>query len=99
MRIAALVLSAAAVVSAQAVIEGTVVNSVTRAGIEGVDVRYYTSKGVRYTATTTSGGIFRLEGIEPGSIGARLKKTDSNLLPRRFPSPFPAQPRCASRSK
>src|SRR5215469_12966486 len=63
---AALFAFSAGVLSAQATVEGTVVNSVTRAGIEGVSVKFYTQQGVRYETTTGGGGTFRIAGMRGG---------------------------------
>src|SRR5215831_16136950 len=64
----------ASILTGQSTIEGSVVNSVTHAGIEGVTVRFYTAKGVRYETTTTTDGSFRIAGVEPGEYRHTLEK-------------------------
>ena len=59
---------------AQATVEGIVVNSITRAGIEGVPVRLYTQKGNRYETSTGAGGLFRVPGVQEGEYRATLEK-------------------------
>src|SRR5215471_20879193 len=71
---AALFAFSAGVLSAQATVEGTVVNSVTRAGIEGVSVKFYTQQGVRYETTTGGGGTFRIAGMRNGDYLSTLEK-------------------------
>ena len=60
--------------SAQATMQGIVVNSITRAGIEGVSVRLYTSTGIRYEATTSGGGLFRIVGMQEGEYRSSFEK-------------------------
>ena len=71
---AALFAFSAGLLSAQATIEGTVVNSVTRAGIEGVSVKFYTQQGIRYETTTGGGGTFRIAGMRGGDYRSTLEK-------------------------
>jgi hypothetical protein len=83
---AALFAFSAGVLSAQATLEGTVVNSVTRAGLEGVSVKFYTQQGVRYETTTGGGGTFRIAGMRDGDYRSTLEK-EGFLRPK--PSDFP----------
>jgi hypothetical protein len=71
---AALFAFSSGVLFAQATVEGTVVNSVTRAGIEGVSVKFYTQQGVRYETTTGGGGTFRIAGMRDGDYRSTLEK-------------------------
>jgi hypothetical protein len=88
MRLALLTVLVAPILSAQSTIDGAVVNSVTRGGIEGVSVKFYTQKGVRYEATTTSDGSFHIAGVQPGEYRHSTEKDgfEPPLRPE-FPSP------------
>lgn len=87
---AALFAFSAGLLSAQATVEGTVVNSVTRAGIEGVSVKFYTQQGIRYETTTGGGGTFRIAGMRGGDYRSTLEK--EGFEPPKssdFPAPEP----------
>jgi hypothetical protein len=57
-----------------ATVEGTVTNSVTHAGIAGVDVRL--RKGsTGYAATTDASGKFVVTGVQPGEYDSRFEKS------------------------
>jgi hypothetical protein len=88
MRLAVLTVLVAPILFAQSTIDGAVVNSVTRAGIEGVSVKFYTQKGVRYEATTASDGSFHIADVQPGEYRHSIEKEGFEPPPRpEFPSP------------
>jgi hypothetical protein len=86
---AAFTLAAASVVSAQATVEGTVVNTITRAGIAGAVVRLYTQKGVHYETNTTGDGTFQITGVQEGSYQSSVEKSGFASL-RQEAQPGPA---------
>ena len=55
-------------------VEGTVVNSVTGAGIEGASVVLAGNKAGRYEATSDVAGHFRITGVAPGTYRPDVKK-------------------------
>jgi hypothetical protein len=76
-RLVVLLLLGAAVSFAQsgATVEGTVINSVTHAGVPGVSVTLWTQRGVRYNATTDTSGAFVVTGVQPGDYNSRFERT------------------------
>jgi len=86
-RVIAALLFVSVALCAQATIEGTVVNSVTRGGIEGVSVKFYSQQGVRYEATTGSGGSFSITGVKDGEYRSTLER--EGFEPPKHPE-FPA---------
>jgi hypothetical protein len=71
---AAALLWAAAPAMAQGSIEGVVVNGVTRVGIAGALVKFYTQQGVRYETTTDFAGAFRITGVQAGQYRSSFDK-------------------------
>src|SRR3989442_15875620 len=71
---AAAFLLAGSVLFAQ-VIEGTVVNSVTKLPISGATVSIEAAGKAGYQATTDENGAFRIEGVKDGSYTARFSKS------------------------
>lgn len=63
-RILGTLLATSSLLFAQATVEGTVVNAITRASIGGVVVRLYTQKGVHYQTNSTGDGTFRITGVQ-----------------------------------
>jgi protocatechuate 3,4-dioxygenase beta subunit len=59
---------------ATGVIEGSVVNSVTGAGIEGATVRLSANSAPLYQAMTDATGSFRIAGIKPGEYRTSAQK-------------------------
>jgi hypothetical protein len=55
-------------------VEGTVVNSVTGAGIDGASVVLFGSQSTRYKATSDAAGRFKITGIAPGSYRTNVEK-------------------------
>jgi hypothetical protein len=55
-------------------VEGTVVNSVTGAGIDGASVILFGGPSSRYNATTDAVGHFKITGIAPGNYRAQAEK-------------------------
>lgn len=82
MRLALVTVLVAPILSAQSTIDGAVVNSVTRAGIEGVSIKFYTQKGVRYETTTASDGSFHIAGVQPGEYRHSIEKDGFDPPPR-----------------
>jgi Carboxypeptidase regulatory-like domain len=70
----ALILFAALAHAQTAIVEGTVLNSATRAGVPEVKVTLWTPKGARYDATTDASGSFRIAGVQPGEYRSRYEK-------------------------
>ena len=66
----------AACAAAQTTVEGTVVNSVTRKGIEGIAVELIWSGESAYSATTDAQGNFRIENVLSGVYNARYSSSD-----------------------
>lgn len=90
MRLVLAALFLAGIVSAQSTIDGRVVNSVTHGGIEGVSVRLYTQKGVRYETVTASDGSFHIAGVEQGAYLYSIEKEGFEPPPRpETPGPEP----------
>lgn len=56
-------------------VEGRAVNSVTHAGIGGVEVRLWTKDATYYVTTTDAAGAFRVDGIKTGQYNFRFEKT------------------------
>jgi Carboxypeptidase regulatory-like domain len=91
MRLAPAALFLAGILPAQSTIDGRVVNSVTRGGIEGVSVEFYTQKGVRYETVTASDGSFHIAGVELGIYRHSIEKEGFEPPPRpEIPAPEPA---------
>jgi Carboxypeptidase regulatory-like domain len=91
MRLALAALFLAGILPAQSTIDGRVVNSVTRGGIEGVSVEFYTQKGVRYETVTASDGSFHIAGVELGIYRHSIEKEGFEPPPRpEIPAPEPA---------
>jgi hypothetical protein len=57
-----------------ATIQGTVVDSFTGVGVQGVSVYFGSEHGAEYKTTTDSGGRFRIEGLKPGEYGSHFEK-------------------------
>jgi len=74
-RAASVLLFAAAALRAQDTgsVAGTVINSLSGAGIPGMNVLLWT-KGAQYQATTDDNGDFRVEEMAPGSYRARFER-------------------------
>ena len=51
-------------------VEGIVVNRVTKAGIAGANVTFYTPQAVRYHATTDASGTFKIAQMDLGEYRA-----------------------------
>jgi hypothetical protein len=62
-----------ALAQSAAVVEGTVTDSVTHAGVAGVSVTLWTNKQ-SYKATTDSSGAFAIAGVNPGDYNYRFEK-------------------------
>ena len=74
MKATAALLAFATLAPAQnAIVEGTVSNSVTHAGVPGAKVTLYTQKGVRYNATADASGAFRITDVQPGDYNSRVE--------------------------
>lgn len=74
-KLASGLLLAAALLPAQAVIEGKVVNSATKLGIEGVSVRFFTGRGPDYETRSGAQGEFRLTDVAEGNYRTLLQRT------------------------
>ena len=48
------------------VVEGRVTDTVSKAGIAGVDIRVWTRDATRYQTSTDAGGAFRVGGLKDG---------------------------------
>jgi protocatechuate 3,4-dioxygenase beta subunit len=71
--VASILLAPALWAQSAGVVEGTVVNSVTHAGIDGVTVEVTRADGQWRTSTTTdSAGRFRIAGLAPGKFRAEF---------------------------
>jgi hypothetical protein len=57
------------------VIEGSVVDSVTKVGIPEVSVYFGSDNGVSYDATTDTSGQFQVTGVKEGVYGSKYEKT------------------------
>jgi hypothetical protein len=55
-------------------VEGTVVNSITGAGIDGASVTFFGGPSSRYNATTDAVGHFKITGIAPGNYRTQAEK-------------------------
>jgi Carboxypeptidase regulatory-like domain len=90
MRLALAALFRAGIVPAQSTIDGRVVDSVTRGGIEGVSVEFYTQQGVHFETITASDGSFHISGVEQGAYLHSIEK-EGFEPPRRpeIPGPEP----------
>src|SRR3954447_13810010 len=72
MRIAVfLAIPAALLAQGRGVVEGTISNKLTHAGVAGVKVQI-TSNNQQYTATTSDGGTFRIANVPPGQYTVAL---------------------------
>lgn len=74
------------------VVEGTVTNSVTHAGIEGVEVTMQSTAARNdqsYTATTDASGGFRIEGVPDGDFRAGFGKPGFMPVGIGLPGPGP----------
>jgi len=80
-----LVLSVSAFAWAQdgASLDGTVINSVTHAGIGGVDVRVFSKDSTRYQTTTDAAGAFHISGMKEGDYSSSLEK-QGFVVPNAF---------------
>lgn len=68
-------------------VEGTVINSVTHAGLGGVSVTFSAYHGgQQYNTTTDASGAYRITNVQPGSYGTEFQKTGFLEPPR--PGPF-----------
>jgi protocatechuate 3,4-dioxygenase beta subunit len=71
-----------------AVVEGSVLNSVTGVGIAGVTVRLYTQQGTHYETTTDESGAYRVTGMNAGDYESRFEKTGFGELETDLSKPL-----------
>jgi hypothetical protein len=62
-------------------VEGVVVNPITKAGIAGASVTFYTPQAVRYQATTDPSGAFKIAEMDLGEYRALVEKDGFAVLP------------------
>src|SRR5262249_22729495 len=66
---------ASTLLPAQGVIEGRIINSATKLGIEGVKAVFFTGRGARYEAVSSPQGAFRLTDVAEGNYATTLQRT------------------------
>ena len=62
------------------VIEGTVVNSITKIPISGATVTIEAAGRAAYQATTDANGAFRIEGVKDGQYTAKFSKDRKSVV-------------------